>query len=377
MFKVVISTAILWIYYSNFANQEQVVIVICIFYIAIYFFMIWSPKNWWNVSKYTFICILLIGTTIMLRFLGIGFGLDLLLWPLVCLLASAPKKFIQMTSLQAICTIIVVLELSWTSTFPYSTLLALGGVYVGIRGRSLLREAYQINQEQLIKLEKMHEELKNAHIELQKATLQSMRYAALTERTRIAREIHDGLGHQMTSLIVQLQALEFMLPNDPQTAAKTVNQLLEIARTGMNEVRMTVREWASDEKGLGIIALRGFISQAAANSKIQFHFKEEGDFSEWDEEISIAIFRILQESITNVIRHSGASEVDMYIKEKRNEISLIVSDNGRFIDKGSFKNGFGVKGMIERCHSVGGNCTFSTNPQGGLVVKVIIPLANL
>jgi signal transduction histidine kinase len=372
-----VSIAIIWIYFRQFANQGPTALLICACYSAIYLFMIWSPKRWWSAPKYTLVSIVLIGTVLLLHFLDAGFPGDKLLWPLVFLLAVAPGKFIRTTSLQAIATIVVILELSWINSFPYETLLALGGLYIGMRGQSLFREVYRINKEQLVRLDKTHEELKAVHAELQEATLHSMQYAALSERTRLAREIHDGLGHQMTSLIVQLQALELMLPNDPHTAANTVNELLKIARKGMEEVRVTVHDWASDEKGLGIIALRGLLSQTAANSQIRFQFKEEGEVSEWPEDISIVIYRILQESITNVMRHSGASEVEVCIQETERELSLVVSDNGRFSDDTSSQNGFGVKGMIERCQSVGGTCTFSTNWQGGLMVKAIIPLTNL
>jgi signal transduction histidine kinase len=86
-----------------------------------------------------------------------------------------------------------------------------------------------------------------------------MRYAALEERTRLAREIHDGIGHQLTSLIVQLQALEIMLPNNPEDASRAVTQMLGISRRAMAEVRLAVREWSSDEMGLGLVALKGLV----------------------------------------------------------------------------------------------------------------------
>ncbi|MBJ8204948.1 sensor histidine kinase [Bacillus cereus] len=358
--------------------------MLCICYITIYLFLFWVPKRWWSAPKYIFISTLLISTVVGFRLLGVDYSGAMLLWPLVYLLAISPAKFALTTALQAFITIVAILVILWINNFPnidlyalYAALFAISGVYIGIRGWSLLKESYQINQEQLIELEQIHEELKTTHAELQKATLQSMQYATFTERTRIAREIHDGLGHQMTSLIVQLQALELMLPNDPQTATKTVNQLLKIARLGMEEIRITVHEWENDEKGLGIIALRGFISQTASNSKIQFHLKEESEFSEWPENISITMFRILQESITNVIRHSGANEVEICIRENEQNLSLLISDNGRFANKDSFQNGFGMRGMIERCQSVRGTCTFTTNVHGGLTVATSIPLTHL
>lgn len=372
--KVISSIALIWIYYGFYSHQEPTALAICNFYVGMYLLMIWVPIRWWSSMRYLLITVILIGTALLIYFVHLSLFSDKLLWPLVCLLAIAPTNLILPTLFLAIATTIVIVGFSWTNYFPYDTLFALVGLYIGIRGRILLREADLVNHEQFLKLKEMHNTLQAAHAELQEATLQSMQYAALTERTRIAREIHDGLGHQMTSLIVQLQALELMLPNDPHTAEKTVTELLNIARKGMGEIRMSVREWANDEKGLGIIAIRGFISQVSANSNIHFQLVEEGDFSEWSEDISIALFRILQESVTNVIRHSEASKVEISISEKERELSLIVSDNGILNDNIYLQKGFGITGIFERCKTVGGTCTFSINPNGGLKVLVKIPM---
>jgi signal transduction histidine kinase len=113
-------------------------------------------------------------------------------------------------------TIAAILLLSYTYSFPLGKLLALVGFFAGIRSRSIRQDAHRISQLHLQELNETHRELQEVHAELQEATVHSMRYAALEERTRLAREIHDGLGHQLTSLIVQLQALEIMLPDDPQ-----------------------------------------------------------------------------------------------------------------------------------------------------------------
>lgn len=375
-FKVIFSVLLCWSYFEFFINKEPIIFILCIFYISFFLFMLWVPKSWWNSSKYIFISSLLIGTVLIIHVLGMNVYGNVLLWPLVCLLAIAPNKFILTTALQALVAIIVVLWISRLTIFSYAPLLGLGGLYIGIRALSLLNEAYKTNQKQLVRLEKVHEELKTAHLELQEATLHSMQYAALTERTRIAREIHDGLGHQMTSLIVQLQALQFMLPKDPQTATQTVEKILNIARSGMQEIRVAVNEWTNDEKGLGIIAIRGFISQTDMNSTIHFNFIERSEFSDWSREVCIAIFRVLQESITNVLRHSNARDVEICIEENQHELFLVVSDNGQFTHEDSLHHGFGIKGMKERCRSVGGTCTFSKNEHGGLKMMAIFPLTN-
>ncbi|MCM2532426.1 histidine kinase dimerization/phosphoacceptor domain-containing protein [Neobacillus pocheonensis] len=116
----------------------------------------------------------------------------------------------------------------------------------------------------LEELNKAYSDLKIAHDELQEANIVSMRYAALAERAKIARDIHDGLGHNMTSLIIQLQVLEVMLTNNKDEASKKINEILAIAHEGMEEVRRAVREWANDNEMLGLVALRGLITQTEA-----------------------------------------------------------------------------------------------------------------
>lgn len=100
-----------------------------------------------------------------------------------------------------------------------------------------------------------------------------MGYATLTERTRLAREIHDGLGHQMTSLIVQLQALKMMMPKDPNAAANIVDDLLTIARKGMEEIRLAVKKWSEKTNPSGH-ALEGLVPQFEANSRIRIDYNE-------------------------------------------------------------------------------------------------------
>src|SRR5690606_3128397 len=127
-------------------------------------------------------------------------------------------------------------------------------------------------------------------------SVQAMGYAALTERTRLARDIHDGFGHQMTSLIVQLQALKLMIPLDPAGAADNVDEILKVARKGMDEVRLAVKEWSDDEKGMGPIALKGLVSQIEANSTVRIQYREIGLIREWPIDCSVVLYRVLQEA---------------------------------------------------------------------------------
>ena len=201
-----------------------------------------------------------------------------------------------------------------------------------------------------------------------------MQYAAFAERTKLAREIHDGLGHQMTSLIIQLQALKIMLRKNPAAAQDHVEELLKVARKGMEEIRVAVKEWTSDEKDLGLTSLKGLISQVQANSLLQIEFIQAGSITEWSMEESTILYRILQESLTNVLRHSYADSVIVNVTEINGVVKLTIDDNGIYTGDKPLKYGFGLNGMIKRCQSVGGNCSFSLNEPKGLRVEAIIPI---
>jgi signal transduction histidine kinase len=201
-----------------------------------------------------------------------------------------------------------------------------------------------------------------------------MRYAALEERTRLAREIHDGIGHQLTSLIIQLQALEIMLPDNPKEASELVSQLLPIARRAMAEVRLAVREWSDDEMGLGLIALKGLVSQTQARSELHISFIQDSEITEWPVDTSIVLYRILQESLTNILRHSCAKSVTVYIREKEDKIVLVVSDDGQYTGEIPLIPGFGLKGLMERCQKHGGSCSISPEKPHGLRIEAILPI---
>ncbi len=192
--------------------------------LLIYLVMIWVNQLWWTRTKYAlFVCLLLALTLILYLFNGRGIFDASLLVPLVMLLAREQQQhYRHYTTMLAAMTIAVMFAVSYTSPFVWPLLPAVITLYFGIRAINIYKEAYRLGQLHLQELNEAHQELQQTHEALQEASVHSMRYAALAERTRLARDMHDGLGHQLTSLIVQLQALEIMLPGDPAQAANAV-----------------------------------------------------------------------------------------------------------------------------------------------------------
>ncbi len=266
----------------------------------------------------------------------------------------------------------LMLAISYDGNFPFSLLISLLSTYFGIHSLSRYISVNRINSDQLKELEKVHSELQSAHDELQENALQSVRYAALAERTRIAGEIHDGLGHHFTSIIVQLQALKWMVRQNPDQAEHTVDQLLDVSRQGLAEVRSVVKDWSTSEHTSD--ELRLLASQVAERSGLQLTFHTEGDYGNWGEAVESILYRILQESLTNIVRHSEATEVTVDIGESAGCALLTITDNGNYRENMPIKQGFGVKNMIRRCTELQGDCQFLPTAGGGLTVKASLPL---
>ncbi len=249
------------------------------------------------------------------------------------------------------------------------------GIFFGVRGARLRREATLLDKVRLQELQVAHAELQQAHEELLQTTVLAMQSAAMAERAHIARDIHDGVGHHLTSLIVQLQAVKLMLPDNPEAAASRLPEMLAVARQAVTDVRHAVRQWAEDDTRLGLSALRGLTDQVARSAGIACEFREPEQVAQWSKEASVTLYRILQESLTNVLRHSGAKNVIVDVTEGQGWITLTVSDDGSYTADTSLTPGFGLKHMQERCRAMGGELTYGPIAPHGLAVNARLPLA--
>ncbi|MCR3761514.1 sensor histidine kinase [Clostridium felsineum] len=356
--RLAASIALIFFYHKLFKNLNLVTSLILFFILFLEIFLLLTKETWWSNIKYIIFYFLIISLAVISKF-SYNTDTSTILYPAIWILGSLERKYDKLSMLLASLITIIIFLMSPISYLSFQSLFALIGIFFGIRSIKIRKEAYK--------------KLEEAHSELLQSSVTSMKYAALEERTRLSREIHDGIGHQLTSLIVQLQALELMLPNDPKEASKLVSQLLQISRNAMAEVRIAVKEWSDDEMGLGLIALKGLISQTQARSSIQFSFCEDSEISEWSMETSTVLYRILQESLTNILRHSNANSAQIHMSEINDNIILLISDDGKYIGDTPLKPGFGISGIVNRCESLGGTCSITPNSPHGLKVQVIIP----
>jgi len=154
-----------------------------------------------------------------------------------------------------------------------------------------------------------------------------VQYAILEERTRISREIHDSIGHGLTSVIVQLQALPFRAQKEPEVIQQTIATVLQVTRECLAEVRTVVHEMADHSKGLGLLALKALVVQVEENSTVAINFNAVQIESDWGEELSVLLYRVLQEALTNVLRNANATEVEVSVLEHAEAITMSVKDS--------------------------------------------------
>jgi signal transduction histidine kinase len=342
---------------------------------SLYQVMTWARQDWWTHTRFAAIACLVIALTFVV-FLSEGGepNASLLLVPLILLLAKEQEDYRRLSMGLTAVSLVAMAALTRLAPFTASLLAGVLTLYVCVRAVNIYKAAHRLSERRLHELDEAHRELQRAHTELQEASVHSMRYAALAERTRLARELHDGLGHHLTSLIVQLQALEIMLPGAADQAAATIPALLDVTRKAMAEVRLAVSEWREDEGRLGLVALQGLIAQTRAHSGAAISFSQDGCDSDWPVELSVALYRILQEALTNIMRHAAATAVTVEVRECEQSIMLTVADNGRYVADEPIMPGFGLKGIDERSQALGGFYALSQTQPHGLTLQVTAPI---
>jgi len=215
-----------------------------------------------------------------------------------------------------------------------------------------------------------------AHHQLQQYAQQEKELAALQERNRIARNIHDSLGHALTALNVQLQAAIELWRHDQEQVEPFLAQAQRLGETAMQEVRKsvsTLREEVQSEQPL-MEAIAELIEDFRQGTGVQTTLKANIKTTP-SAPISHAAYRIVQEALTNIYKHAQATAVEVCLEDRANAIGISVKDNGcGFHQNGSFKKGFGLQGIQERVAALGGKFDLTTERGEGCQMRVEIPL---
>lgn len=228
-------------------------------------------------------------------------------------------------------------------------------------------------------IRRLNDELGHANDKLRvmndKLTIYSEEIESMTqtrERNRLAREIHDTIGHSLTGIIAGADACITMLDISPEMARHQMELIASTARQGINEVRRSVNALRPD--ALERLSLPDALETLAAemqktsNTKILLQLDREALALSADEEDTV--YRIVQESITNAIRHGQATQVTVKITFENHWLKLTIKDDGKGCQ--TIQPGFGLRHMRERLHLLGG--TLQVGGEDGFLVVARLPV---
>jgi signal transduction histidine kinase len=225
--------------------------------------------------------------------------------------------------------------------------------------------------------EQLLAELQAAHQQLQEYATRVEDLTIAQERNRIAREMHDTLGHRLTIASVQLEGAQRLISSNPERAASIVGTVREQVKEGLTELRRTVAMLrASVEEDLPFDkALMRLADQVQQATGLKIHLSLEGCPRELSVPQHQALYRAAQESLTNIQRHARASEAWLQLADRDGMLDLLISDNGVGISPEQAQAGFGLAGLKERAALQGGEFYVDARPGGGTQVTFRIPLA--
>lgn len=229
--------------------------------------------------------------------------------------------------------------------------------------------------EQTARTEALLHELQSAHGELAAAREREKDLAVAEERVRLAREIHDGLGHHLTVLNVQLQAAAKLIDRDAERAASTIATCREVAQSALDEVRQSIavmRRTPLDGRSLDA-ALRSLVQEFDRRSPLDARFEQQGEAIPLIPAASMTIYRAVQEGLTNAQKHAAAQQVVVSLTWTPASVRVHVQDDGSS-QPGTSGGGFGLAGLRERADLLGGTFRAGVQPDAGFSLELALPL---
>ena len=219
---------------------------------------------------------------------------------------------------------------------------------------------------------RLNSQLQMANRKLEEYAQEQVRMTETRERNRLAREIHDTLGHSLTGIITGIEACIMLMDIAPEATKEQLRAIAEVARNGITDVRHSVNALRPD--ALETLSLESAIrklveeSEKSTGVKIDLVFPENLQNLDQDEED--VLYRIVQESITNAIRHGKATHIDVRMERVDNDLRIRIADNGKGCD--NIQSGFGLHHMQERIDMLKG--TLSYSGKDGFVIEAVVPI---
>ncbi len=191
------------------------------------------------------------------------------------------------------------------------------------------------------------------------------------ERTRLARELHDETGQALTSILLGLRLVEEA--DDPAAAVAELRELVVNTLQDVRRLAVELRPSALDDFGL-VTALERLTGSFSEQSGIAVDLVADVGKTRLPGEIETALYRIVQEALTNIVKHAGAQKVSIVLTRTATTVTAVIEDDGRGIDAARNEPGLGIVGMRERLALLGGRLRFESPPGTGVTIVAEVPV---
>jgi signal transduction histidine kinase len=245
--------------------------------------------------------------------------------------------------------------------------LLCGMVFVILFSQIVLSE-----QNSRSEIERLYAELSVANNKLHEYAVKVEELATVQERNRLARDIHDGLGHYLTALDMQIKAAQAVLDQDRPRAMDALTKAQALTEGALSDVRQSVATLRGDPTLSQPLpeAIDSLLSECRAEGLVA-EIKTTGEYHLLASQTDLTLYRVAQEALTNVRKHALASRVDVTLLYEATRVCLTVCDNG--IGAEQPEGGFGLFGLRERVQLLHGSMTIRTAPRQGFCIEVELP----
>ena len=254
--------------------------------------------------------------------------------------------------------------------------------------QNLIRERFERNR--LFKqLAQANSELEEAHRQLEQSVAQEQELAVLRERTRLAREMHDTIGHALVLISVKLEAAQRLRERDPERCDHELESTKQIARETMTALRVSIADLRSPTLEHSHLnqALSHSVSELEQRTDLHVTYTLQVNIDLLPEAIAETLWKVSQEAFTNIEKHAHASHVHVCISQQGENLLMHIQDDGVGIPTALCKpqkdgslvyngsNGhYGLRGMQERVEAIGGQLTLHSGKEQGTIIEVELPL---
>jgi signal transduction histidine kinase len=268
------------------------------------------------------------------------------------------------------------------------TLLSITGLIMLFQ--HLMGERFERNR-LVEQLAQSNSELEEAHRQLAQSVAQEQELAVLRERTRLAREMHDTLGHALVLISVKLEAAQRLREHDPDRCDHELESTKQIARETMTALRASIanlRSPALEHEQISQ-ALSRAARELAQRTGLRVTYTFQADIDRLPEAIEETLWKVSQEAFTNIEKHAHASHVQVRISRQDEKLLMSIHDDGIGLAQTVYQtqkegslvfsssNGhYGLRGMRERVEAIGGHLTLHSGQEQGTTLEIELPLAS-